>query len=240
MSAQSRQETTRQAGRPSILEGEAAGPTYGAAGDGGEGGNRQSAMPNGVPLRLQNAGVRSRDSGDIVERAAATQVDASQTGPGATTTRGAGEAVQQRAHESVVRRELFHVQHAEPAYDEGGSEVIQRRVVGPVMEQVQTAGRPTTPTAPLMSQEMRRQAEESSNGSISQEVVMEEVKRQVKAALDERESEMKRLHDENQELRQVVMALADRELGVEGGGQSSGALMDGDMGLRGSEPRGNP
>ncbi|CAE7553695.1 ATG18, partial [Symbiodinium sp. CCMP2456] len=147
------------------------------------------------------------------------------------------------------------------------------------MEQVQTAGRsrglqspecspasawhsqpsrPTTPTAPLMSQEMRqamtswtnrpslltaaprRQAEESSNGSISQEVVMEEVRRQVKAALDERESEMKRLHDENQELRQVVMALADRELGVEGGGQSSGALMDGDMGLRGSEPRGNP
>ncbi|CAE7876411.1 TY5A [Symbiodinium sp. KB8] len=71
-------------------------------------------------------------------------------------------------------------------------------------------------------------------------VVMEEVRKQVKAALDERESEMKRLHDENQELRQVVMALSEREFSGEGGGQNSGVLMEGSIGPRGGEPRGNP
>ncbi|CAE7250766.1 ATG18, partial [Symbiodinium sp. CCMP2456] len=57
------------------------------------------------------------------------------------------------------------------------------------------------------------------------EVVMEEVRKQVKAALDERESEMKRLHEENQELRQVVMALTDREFGSGDVGHHSGALV---------------
>ena len=368
MSAQSRQEETRRAGRPSILEGEAAGPSYGAAGD--RGGDRaQSALPNGVPLRLQNVGVRPRASDDAAS-VTAEHGDTGMTGPGATITSnrdGSGlggqqqeqpqapqqpqqpsppqqatpaarprqtqeaanppprvephelqalrqqdaatvpqptealaDAVQSRAHESVVRRELVqevHVQQVEPIYghhvhesdaEARGttrpawftrmSEVIQRRVVGPVLEQVQ-AGRgrglqspegspnsvwhsqpsqPGTPTVPLMSQEMRqamtswtarpslltaaprRPAEESSNGSISQEVVMEEVKRQVKAALDERESEMKRLHDENHELRQVVMALTEREFGGNDGVQGSGVLMDGSAGPRGCEPRGNP
>ena len=69
----------------------------------------------------------------------------------------------------------------------------------------------------LLTTTQRRPAEESSNGSIPQEIVMEEVRKQVKAALDERESEMKRLHDENQELRQVVMALSEREFSGEGG-----------------------
>ena len=228
-----------------------------------------------------------------------SHVHAPSSAPG--LTRPVVEAVQQRARESLVHRELvqeLHVQHVDQAYgsmehvDDVGergstrpawftrmSEVIQRRVVAPVMEQVQTAGRgrtlqspgaspqsvwhsqpsqPTTPTAPLMPQEVRqamsswtarpslltprprRQAEESSNGSISQEVVMEEVRKQVKAALDERESEMKRLHDENQELRQVITALSQRELQGDDGSGGRPTLMDGSLGPRGAEPRGNP
>ena len=364
MSAQPRSSETRQTGRSSILEGEAAGPAYGAA---EEGGNRQSAIPNGVPLRLQNPGVmpgtsedrarqsavRARNYGTTVPADAdADARDASGLGEQATTmehpqqpqqssppaaatqrqqqaevtgpsqlaaqplgdpshvhapssapglTRPVVEAVQQRARESLVHRELvqeLHVQHVDQAYgsmehvDDVGergstrpawftrmSEVIQRRVVAPVMEQVQTAGRgrtlqspgaspqsvwhsqpsqPTTPTAPLMPQEVRqamsswtarpslltprprRQAEESSNGSISQEVVMEEVRKQAKAALDERESEMKRLHEENQELRQVITALSQRELQGDDGSGGRPTLMDGSLGPRGAEPRGNP
>ena len=93
----------------------------------------------------------------------------------------------------------------------------------------------------LLTPRPRRQAEESSNASRSQEVIMEEVRKQVKAALDERELEMKRLSDENRELRQAVFELSSRELG--GGARSvqeQGTLMGGGPGLRGTEPRGNP
>ena len=214
------------------------------------------------------------------------------------------DEVQQRAHESVLRRELVqevHVRQAERAFqteDHGGaivepggnrpawfarvSEVVQRRIVSPVMEQVQSVGlagksertpeasphsvwhsQPATPTTmhpqPLMTQEVRqamsawtsrpslltpkprRPAEESSNASLSQEVIMEEVRKQVKTALDERESEMKRLSDENRELRQAVFELSNRELGSGARRvQEQGTLMDGGPGLRGAEPRGNP
>eukprot|EP00439_Symbiodinium_sp_Y106_P073204 s1140_g13.t1 len=62
---------------------------------------------------------------------------------------------------------------------------------------------------------------------------MEEVRKQVKAALDERELEMKRLSDENRELRQAVFELSSRELG--GGARSvqeQGTLMGGGEALR--------
>ena len=97
MSAQPRSSETRQTGRSSILEGEVAGPAYGAA---EEGGNRQSAIPNGVPLRLQNPGVmpgtsedgarqsavKARNSGTTVPAdASADARDASGLGEQATT-----------------------------------------------------------------------------------------------------------------------------------------------------------
>ena len=69
---------------------------------------------------------------------------------------------------------------------------------------------------------------------------MEEVRKQVKAALDERETEVKRLQDENQELRQVVFALTTRESEEAMDDRGPGTLMDGSLGLRGVEPRGNP
>ena len=83
MSAQSRQDNIGQAGRPSILEGEVAGPTYGAADD--RGGNRQATLPNGVRLRLQSPRTRQRVSGNSVDGTAADLVDGA-TGPGATNT----------------------------------------------------------------------------------------------------------------------------------------------------------
>ena len=49
MSAQSRVSSGRQADRPSILEGESAGPGYGAADQ--EGGNRGAVLPNRVSAR---------------------------------------------------------------------------------------------------------------------------------------------------------------------------------------------
>ena len=165
------------------------------------------------------------------------------------------EMVQRRARESLLqqgaveqvelRREMTveHVQGADPSvpHDVHGqraqqrmptwltrvSEVLQRRFVSPMMEQVQSAGvprlstpeasptsvwhsQPVTPTEappPLMSPDLRQAmtswttrpslltpkprraaGEESSSGSINQEAVAEEVKRQVKLALEERES----------------------------------------------------
>ncbi|CAE7890279.1 GIP, partial [Symbiodinium necroappetens] len=71
-------------------------------------------------------------------------------------------------------------------------------------------------------------------------VIMEEVRKQVKAALDERETEVKRLQDKNQELRQVVFALTTRESEEVMDDRGPGTLMDGSLGLRGVEPRGNP
>ena len=181
------------------------------------------------------------------------------------------ELVQQGARESLsqhgaieqveLRREMTveHVQAAEPSAPTGAqvqrgpsrvptwwtrvSEVLQRRVVSPMMEQVQTAGvprlgtpeasptsvwhsQPATPTEggpPLMSPDLRQAmttwttrpslltpkprraaGEESSSGSINQEAVAEEVKRQVRLALEERESTTKKLEEENQQLRELV------------------------------------
>ena len=180
--------------------------------------------------------------------------------------------------EEVLGRDDEDQGTARPAWFTRVSEVIQRRVVTPVMEQVQSAGRggrqlqaeaspqsvwhsqpatPTTAQGPLMPQDVRqamsawtsrpslltprprRQAEESSNASLSQEVIMEEVRKQVKAALDERESEMKKLQDENLELKQVVFAL-QRESAEAEYEREQRTLMDGGLGLRGVEPRGNP
>ena len=165
-------------------------------------------------------------------------------------TPSVSELVQQRARESLLqqsavaqvelRREMTveHVRGADPPGLHGVqgqrgqqrvptwwtrvSEVLQRRVVSPVMEQVQAAGvprlgtpeasptsvwhsQPTTPTEaapPLMSPDLRQAmtswttrpslltpkprravGEESSSGSINQEAVAEEVKRQVRLAL---------------------------------------------------------
>ena len=72
-------------------------------------------------------------------------------------------------------------------------------------------------------------AEDSSNASVNQEAVMEEVKRQVKLALDECANESRRLADENRELRQLVMELT----GPPGDGPDLN--VDGDV--RGSEGR---
>ena len=184
-----------------------------------------------------------------------------------------------QAGEVFEHEEDEHPSAARPAWFARVSEVIQRRVVTPVMEQVNSAGRgsrqlqaeaspqsvwhsqpaiPTTHGRPLMPQDVRQamsawtsrpslltprprqQAEESSNASLSQEVIMEEVRKQVKAALDERETEVKRLQDENQELRQVVFALTTRESEEVTDDRGLGALMDGSLGLRGVEPRSNP
>ena len=199
--------------------------------------------------------------------------------------------VQQRARESLLQhgaveqvelhREV-HVQqvdvpgegHPHPSAEQGQSrtpawwarmsEVLQRRVVSPMMEQVHSAGvgraphnpdasptsvwhsQPSSPTdggPQLIPQDLRQAmtswtarpslitprprrtvpAEDSSNASVNQEAVMEEVKRQVKLALDERESESRRLAEENRELRQLVMDLT----GLRGGGQD--LIVDGDM-----------
>ena len=70
---------------------------------------------------------------------------------------------------------------------------------------------------------------------------MEEVGKQVKAALDERESEMRKLQDENQELRQAVHVMNQRnQAGGPAGTPGRRALGDGGLGLQGMEPRGNP
>ena len=65
-----------------------AGPTYGAADD--RGGNRQAALPNGVPLRLQSPRTRQRVPGNSVDGTAAELVDIGATGPGATNASDRG------------------------------------------------------------------------------------------------------------------------------------------------------
>ena len=206
-----------------------------------------------------------------------------------TETPTVSELVQQRAHESLLqhgtveqvelRREMTveHGQRPElpdlpgsperqgqraPTWWTRVSEVLQRRVVSPVLEQVQSAGvprlstaeasptsvwhsQPATPTEhaqPLMSHDLRQAmtswtsrpslltprprrtaGEESSSGSINQEAVAEEVKRQVQLALSERESATRRLEEENQQLRELVMQMMEAGNPVDQGGNAARA-----------------
>ncbi|CAE7919128.1 unnamed protein product [Symbiodinium necroappetens] len=67
----------------------------------------------------------------------------------------------------------------------------------------------TTRPSLLTPKPRRAAGEESSSGSINQEAVAEEVKRQVRLALEERESTTKKLEEENQQLRELVMQFID-------------------------------
>eukprot|EP00439_Symbiodinium_sp_Y106_P044585 s732_g5.t1 len=163
------------------------------------------------------------------------------------------------------------------------TEVLQRRVVNPVLEQVNATGmgrvmtqpeaspatawysQPVTPSGPgqLMSPEVRQamsawtartsaitprrpeapqpNQEESSNASLTQEVMMEEVRKQVRLALNERESEVQRLSAENNELKQVILALTAPEVSLqESGGRGIRQGTDGAAGLRGRDLEGDP
>ena len=119
------------------------------------------------------------------------------------------------------------------------SEVLHRRVVSPVMEQVgvsrtvasspaqsqpwQTPTASPSPQTPLMSPEIRRamqswasrpsllnprpppaHRDDSSSGSLPQEVIVEEVRRQVQLALHERDKELEALKGENSELKKAL------------------------------------
>ncbi|CAE7249757.1 RE1, partial [Symbiodinium natans] len=84
--------------------------------------------------------------------------------------------------------------------------------------------------------------DDSSSGSIPQEVIMDEVRRQVQMALQTRDEEMRLLRGENQDLREALRIMLETDEGGGGRRDQDEVPQEAPSGLRGhdKEPRGIP
>ena len=151
-------------------------------------------------------------------------------------------------HQRLVAPVLEHVRGADagpqpsPTWTPMSTGDVEGSLLSPQTRRAMAAwtAQPTTLTTPIAEAPAPR--DDSSAGSLSRDVVMEEVKRQVQIAMQGRDAELQALRNQNVELQGALTASAQllNEVIQSGGGEPGPVLPEAMRGPPGTEPRGDP
>ena len=165
--------------------------------------------------------------------------------------RGAGSwsvaRISQILHRRLVAPMLEHVGGGDrlppsPVWQSPSSATVQEPLMSPETRQAMASwtARPTALTTPPALTTQQR--DDSSDKSMSQEVIMEEVRRQVQMAMQGRDSELQALKSQNSELKKALDTSAQllNDVMQQGGSMPRRDFQEARQGPPGTEPGGVP